>query len=750
MTAPRRWLCAPARFTIQSLPSSRPLTLSRLPPSASPRPLEASSDRRAPTLPQVFTSRVSSHAARSPQPTDAAPRAARLRYAGGVLLIAVLYFLGAQLGAYLAFVERSVTPVWPPSGIALGMLLLLGVRYWPGVALAILLETIVGSASPLSMVLISIGNTAVAVGSAVVLQRWTLGQSPLASPDGALRLIIVALLGPVVGAGLGVIALWAGDGISSAAILNVWRVWWLGDVLGVLLFAPFILAWARPDVPNAPWRTRSFWMLLGGLIVLGALVFRVYVADAVVEYPLAYAIIPLVLWMTLRHGHRGGTLATMLVAGIAILATVRGHGALARDEMQESLLLVATFCSVMAATALLVGATVAERRRTEEQMRQTQKLESLGVLAGGIAHDFNNLLAGILGNVGIAKAEVEEGDDPGESLANIETAARRAADLTRQMLAYSGRGAFVIQRIDLSALVTEMAHLLSSAISKKAVLRLHTLHGLPSCEGDATQLRQVVMNLITNASDALGDAPGTITVTTGVLQATRADLASTYIDERLPEGEYVFLEVADTGCGMDDETRARIFDPFFTTKFTGRGLGLAATLGIVRGHRGAIGVESAPGRGTTIRLLLPVSAPPAAVEAPKVPAAPEPGVTSWKGTGRILVVDDEELVRSLASRVLEASGFEVVGATDGLEALEVFERSPDSIRLVLLDWMMPRLSGAETLDALRERRADLPVILSSGYAEQTVSGRLDDRLTVFIQKPYRPQELLAKVKAALA
>ena len=682
------------------------------------------------------------------QHAAASTPAARLRYAGGVILIALLYFLGAQLGAYLAFVERSVTPVWPPSGIALAMLLILGVRYWPGVALGILLETLVGSASPLGIVLISAGNTLVAVGSVVVLQRWMQGHSPLSSPDGALRLIVVALLGPVLGAGLGVVSLWLGDSLAAGAVLNVWRVWWLGDVVGVLLFAPFILAWFQPDGMGSPWRSRSFWALLAGLVALSLLVFRVYVADAAVEYPLAYAILPLVLWMTLRHGHRGGTLATLVVAGIAIVATVSGHGALAREEMQESLLLVATFCSVMAVTALLVGATVAERRRTEEQMRQTQKLESLGVLAGGIAHDFNNLLAGILGNVGIAKTEVEDGDDPSESLANIETAARRAADLTRQMLAYSGRGAFVIQRIDLSSLVAEMAHLLATAISKKAVLRLHTLSALPPCEGDATQLRQVVMNLITNASDSLGDGAGTITLTTGVTQATRAELAEMYIDERLPEGQYVFLEVQDTGCGMDDETQARIFDPFFTTKFTGRGLGLAATLGIVRGHRGAISVESTPGHGTTVRMLLPVCE--TAAETPLTSPPPEPGVVSWKGHGRILVVDDEELVRSLASRVLEASGFEVVGATDGLEALEVFERAPESIKLVLLDWMMPRLSGAETLDALRERRADLPVILSSGYAEQTVSGRLDDRLTVFIQKPYRPQELLAKVRAALA
>ncbi|HUF27631.1 MAG TPA: MASE1 domain-containing protein [Gemmatimonadaceae bacterium] len=851
-------------------------------------------------------------------PLHAGPR---VRYIAGVLFVALLYILGAQIGAEVSFVERSVSPVWPPSGIAIAMLLLLGVRYWPGVALGILVETIIGSAPFSSVVLISTGNTLVAVGSVMVLQRLTLGRSPLDRPDDTLRLIVIGLAGPVVAAAIGTFALWSSGAVPASAALDTWRVWWLGDVLGVLVIAPAILAWARPEAVRGPWRTPSFWAMLAGLVGLSLLVFREYIADARVEYPLAYAIIPLVLWMTIRHGHRGGTLATLIVSGIAVLATVRGHGSLAREEMQESLLLVATFSSVMAVTALLVGASVVERRRTEtmlrqiiegtagvtggafltslvrhlasalgarwalvavipeeardrartlalwadgaladgleyplagtpcadcvglqpgsehgprschiqsgaaalypddallasmgvdaylgaplldrrgtpigvlvvmhdrplptagiadsilaifasrasaelermrneedrrridEQLGQTQKLESLGVLAGGVAHDFNNLLAGILGNASLARGEVDEGEDPSESLVQIETAARRAADLTRQMLAYSGRGAFVIQRIDLGALVNEMAGLLASVISKKAVLDLRVPESIPECEGDATQLRQLVMNLITNASDALGDDGGTITVTTGVVEATRAELAGSFIDEQLPEGRYVFLEVRDTGCGMDYGTRARIFDPFFTTKFTGRGLGLAATLGIVRGHRGAITVESAPGAGSAFRLLLPALAPPLARSEPVTgPIAVRAG-SPWRGSGRILVVDDEEMVRTLAVRVLEASGFDVLGATDGREAIALFTRSPDTIRLVLLDWMMPHLGGGETLDALRRIRPKVPVILSSGYAEQTVGGRLEDERTVFIQKPYRPQELLAKVRAALA
>ncbi|MBZ0252479.1 MAG: hypothetical protein K8I02_03985, partial [Candidatus Methylomirabilis sp.] len=238
-----------------------------------------------------------------------------------------------------------------------------------------------------------------------------------------------------------------------------------------------------------------------------------------------------------------------------------------------------------------------ERRGLEARIQQTQKLESLGVLAGGIAHDFNNLLMGVLGNAGLALMEMSPEAPGRESVRLIETAAQRAAELTNQMLAYSGKGRFVIERLDLSRLVSEMAHLLHVSISKRAALNLRTPAGLPPIEGDAAQIRQVVMNLITNASDALGDGTGTISVTTGRCAADAGYFDRSFIKDDLPEGEYVFVEVSDTGCGMDGETAAKIFDPFFTTKFAGRGLGLAAVLGIVRGHRGAVRVYSEPGRG---------------------------------------------------------------------------------------------------------------------------------------------------------
>jgi PAS domain S-box-containing protein len=387
-----------------------------------------------------------------------------------------------------------------------------------------------------------------------------------------------------------------------------------------------------------------------------------------------------------------------------------------------------------------------ERRALEEQMRHAQKLESLGVLAGGIAHDFNNLLMGVLGNAGLALSELPSDSSARATVEQIETAALRAAELTNQLLAYAGKGRFVVEPLDLSRLVEEMAHLLSAAISKKAVLRYDLAEELPAVEADATQLRQVAMNLITNASEALGDDSGLITVRTGVMEADRAYLAGTWAGDALEPGPYVYLEVADTGGGMDEETRARIFDPFFTTKFTGRGLGLAGVLGIVRSHEGAIRVETEPGRGTTVTVLLAGTAvtPEAPDRSLGPPAAANDGAT-------VLVVDDEETVRAVARAVLERSGFTVLTASDGREGIEVFTAHSAEIDAVLLDMTMPAMSGPEVFAQLRAVRPDARVVLSSGYTEEDTRRRLPaGDIAGFIQKPYRPAQLVEAMHEAIA
>jgi two-component system cell cycle sensor histidine kinase/response regulator CckA len=389
-----------------------------------------------------------------------------------------------------------------------------------------------------------------------------------------------------------------------------------------------------------------------------------------------------------------------------------------------------------------------ERRRLDLQVQNAQKLESLGVLAGGIAHDFNNLLVAMLGNAGLALVELPPESPARQTVQAIEVAAQRAADLTRQMLAYSGKGRFVIEMLNLSRVVEEMSHLLEVSISRRARIEYHFAPELPQVEADATQIRQVIMNLITNASDAVTERGGVVSLSTGVIHANAGYLAGTYIDSDLAEGDYVFVEVADTGEGMDEETRQRIFDPFFTTKFTGRGLGLAAVLGIVRGHKGAIKLESQPGHGTTFTVLLPAAPQPADV----TDGAPElmterPGSHS----ATVLIADDDETVRNVTRRILEHSGYSVLMAADGREAVELYREHEGAVDIVLLDMTMPHMDGEETFRELRQIDPTVRVLLTSGYNEQDATERFAGKgLIGFIQKPYRPNELVDRIEAALA
>ena len=379
----------------------------------------------------------------------------------------------------------------------------------------------------------------------------------------------------------------------------------------------------------------------------------------------------------------------------------------------------------------------ADRRKLEAQILHAQKLESLGVLAGGIAHDFNNILMTILGHAELAMMRLNPASPARDNLLSIEQAAQRAADLSRQMLAYSGKGKFVVETVCLGDLVTEMTHMLEVYISKKALLRFNLATNLPAVEVDATQIRQVLMNLVINASEAIGDTSGVIAITTGAMRCEGDYLSDIRFDEQLAAGLYVFVEVADTGCGMDRDTLARIFDPFFTTKFTGRGLGMSAVLGIVRGHRGAIKVYSEPGKGTTFKVLLPAT--PGNAEKVRLDTAPE---SIWHGSGTLLLVDDEETIRALGSEMLEMLGFSVLTACNGREALDVYQAHDGEIEAVVLDLTMPRMDGEETFRELRRIREDVLVIMSSGYNEFEVSQRFIGKgLTGFIQKPYKLSEL---------
>jgi PAS domain S-box-containing protein len=387
---------------------------------------------------------------------------------------------------------------------------------------------------------------------------------------------------------------------------------------------------------------------------------------------------------------------------------------------------------------------------SEAQSRHVQKLESIGVLAGGIAHDFNNLLHVVLGNADIALSNLTKGSPAREPIEEVVRATLRAADLTRQLLAYSGKGAFVVRYLDLSTEVREMATLLRTATSKQATLAWELSSSLPAISADPTQIRQIVMNLITNASDALGETAGTITLRTGVTELEDLDDQHFTVPVEVEgpldpgKGPFVYLEIGDSGAGMTLDTLSRIFDPFFSTKFTGRGLGLAAVMGIVRSHHGLIRVRTAPGEGTTFRVLFPSVA-----GAARKSGRPPPERSDWHGSGTILVVDDEEGVREVAERILQEIGFQTICAEDGRRALEIMEELRDGVTAVLLDLSMPRMGGAETFRRLRALRPDLPILMMSGYTEQVVAPQFSGSgpgVTGFLQKPFMAEDLIAVLR----
>jgi PAS domain S-box-containing protein len=393
----------------------------------------------------------------------------------------------------------------------------------------------------------------------------------------------------------------------------------------------------------------------------------------------------------------------------------------------------------------LAGITIdtTNRRRLEQKMQQAQKLESLGILAGGIAHDFNNLLVGILGNASLLKEETPSDSPLRDITDNLMQASERAAHLTRQMLAYSGKGRFVIERLDLALQVQQILALIDASIDKSVKIELNFQPNLPPVEGDAGQIQQLIMNLVINGAEAIGAGGGRVTISAILREIGPEYVRDNLAGDNIPPGSYVCLEVHDNGIGMDPATQARIFDPFFTTKFTGRGLGLAAVLGIVRGHHGALTVYSEPGKGTSFKVFFPAARTrqPAAV-------APVPS-GEFRGEGTILVVDDEEMVQRTLKASLERYGFTVLGATGGREAIEILKQKQVGISLVLLDMTMPGMSGEETLQALLAIRRDVPVIATSGYNEMEALRRFGEGLSGFIQKPYTPRSLAEKIRGVL-
>lgn len=393
----------------------------------------------------------------------------------------------------------------------------------------------------------------------------------------------------------------------------------------------------------------------------------------------------------------------------------------------------------------LVEQRTRELKAAHAQLLHAQKMESLGVLAGGIAHDFNNLLAIMLARAELYFREVPEGQVGTEHISVIRDTAFEARTLTKQLLGYAGKGKLLVEALSLNGVVQNMAQLLRASIGKDIRLELEPSASPVAVQGDDTQLRQVLLNLVTNAAEAIGSAVGKVVIRTGVTDVTPSTLDRHWFVGELPTGRYAYLEVEDSGAGITPADREKIFDPFFTTKFSGRGLGLAAVLGIVKGHQGAVLVDSRPGSGSRFRILLP------AIEAGRVPrpAVPDRHSARLRGCGCALVVDDEAAVRAATVAILSSAGYRVLEAEGGEQALSMFKIHARDIDVVLLDLAMPGMNGEQTLRELHRLRADVPVVLLTAYAEdeQRLSS-VRDELAGFVAKPFSYEELINAVRSA--
>ena len=675
-----------------------------------------------------------------------------------IATLATLYVATGRLGLSVAHYQDNATLIWPPTGLALAALILYGRRLWPGVALgALILNVAIGTAWSTSIG-IALGNTLEAVVGAFLLERAT-GFRPSLSRvrDVAAFLLIGAVGSTLVSPAVGVTALYLGGELGNSAVGLVFLIWWLGDVGGAVVFAPILLVAVNgsPDWASLGKRSES-WMVLVCLIVSGLIGFT-GLTDGAWALLAAFSTFPFLVWAGARLGPRGAVAASGMTTVIATVGTTLGVGPFVVANTHTSLMLLWAYGMSLGATALTLAASIAERelaerqRREEEQsrsrlerrMQETQRLESLGVLAGGVAHDFNNILFVIRGNAELLDLKGDIGTDTRNMLREVMGATDRAADLCRQLLSYTGRRETSKEPVMLHDVISETMSMLGAAVSKKVTFSMSADADRFAVDADKTLLRQVLMNLVLNGAEAIEDQTGTVTVKTGTTDLDEVDLHRMSEASTASPGGFVFVEVLDDGCGMDQATRERMFDPFFTNKFTGRGLGLAAVLGIMRTHDGAIDVKSAPGFGTTVCVYLPRSTSVKSIE------ETEPESRSAGGAGQVvLVADDEASVLAVVTQMLECSGFRVLSARNGQEAVEQFRAHRPEIAAALLDITMPVMSGLEALKEIRDTAPSIPVLLMSGYESEAAAARVGP--DAFIRKPVSMERLIEPLQHAIA
>jgi len=816
--------------------------------------------------------------------------ALQVGYLQRLVVVFAAYFVAGRIGLSVPFTNGNVSPVWPPSGIALAAILTWGYRVWPGITLAAFLVNFLSPIPHLAALGIAAGNTSAALVGAFLLKRIARFQTLRQLRDVVGLVALAGICSTTIAASVGVASLFFSGVQPWFTYASAWAVWWLGDAMGVLLMTPLILTFRQlARIRDKP-RVIEGAVLLAGIVFTCLFIFDNRFVTRTGEGVLAFFVFPFVVWAAIRFGISGSALASFLLAVISVWATARGSGPFIRHTPLLNAALLQVFLAVIAITGMTLAVIVIERERaeraltrehqlleaqkrseealrdsqqrlmgiisstmdalitvdshqrivvfnkaaeqifrclasdaigqpidkfiperfraahrqhignfgrtgvtsrsmyspgtlaglradreefpieatisqieyggeklytviirditvrkqTEEQLHHARKMEAVGQLAGGVAHEFNNFLGIVMGYSHLLSEHAAANETLAKSVADIKGATEHAASLTRQLLAFSRRQVLQPKVLDLNQSVAEMNPLLRRLIGTDIELVTLLRPELGAVRADATQIQQIFINLVVNARDAMPQG-GRV-----VIETADVELDETYAERNLgvKPGSYVMLAVTDTGQGMDAETQAHIFEPFFTTKEQGKGTGLGLSMihGIVQQTGGHIAVESAAGKGTTFRIYLPrVNERVRQDDAGAESAA----VIPRGGTETILLAEDEVALRELMSHSLRRLGYTVLVAQDGTEALEMCERYPGPIHLVLTDIVMPRMNGLQLKERVTARRSGVKFLFVSGYVDAALQSELFSQHAAFLEKPFPPNELAHKVRQLL-
>ena len=672
------------------------------------------------------------------------------RYAAELAGIAIVYFVLAKFGLALASLHPSATPIWPPTGFALAVVLLRGYRVWPAIFIAALIANATTAGSITTSTAIAAGNTLEALVGVYLVNRWCGGRDAFAAPTTVAKFVLICLVAATpVSATIGVGTLCLAGYAAWPNFIAIWLTWWLGDLAGAIVLAPVIVLWAAD---GAPFPTRAGLIESGAILAvtcaLGLVAFSPLIAQTQHRDPLGFlAIVPL-LWAALRRGQRETATVAFLLSCFAIWGTLAGGGPFWRSSLNDSFLFLLMFLISITVPSLALSATIAIRRRTEgeaqaaleqtrEQLAQAQKMEALGQLTGGIAHDFNNLLMIVSGHAQMLQRRLGPTEPKvGRSLDAILTAAKRGEGLTRQLLTFARRQRLNPQVIDLRERLEAVRQMLASSLRDNIALTFDLPAFIWPVEVDPGELELAFVNIAVNARDAMPDG-GELSL------SVRNELLTRTANVEQLEGEFVVLAWRDTGSGIAPEHLAKVFEPFFTTKPVGKGtgLGLSQVYGFARQSGGAVTVASAAGRGTTIVLYLPRSY--AALS-----AASWTHDASLKSSvrGTVLIVEDNSEVAESTGGLLEHLGYRAVFARSAADALQRLQHG-DEIDVILSDIVMPgAMNGIELAAEVRRRRPEIPVLLTSGYSEAASAA---EKRHAILHKPFDISDLVKALNEAM-